>query len=769
MKDIVLLDLFSGIGGFSKGLSDAGFNIVKHYFSEIDKHAIAVYKHQFKNSEYVGSVTALDGRAITRPNIITFGSPCQDFSVAGKRAGMAGQRSSLIGEAIRLIAECKPDIFIWENVKGVFSSNDGEDFWAVVQAFTNIGGYRLEWQLLNTAWFLPQNRERIYLIGHLAKSGRDFKGVFPIGEGDSGIADEQRERINIVGQTNGGQHRMVHGDGLMSCLTSTDYKQPKQIIAQNRERDIQVIGNVGKGHEVDNVHDENGIAPTFRENHGKITIVAQRGRGENNEQQLEERQDGVTNTLTGVQKDNLLVIGNIYKSNGQNGNVYDPDGISPALSSGETNTPGNGGIGSSNAPKIMIGDYRADEGLRIRTNNNCPTILAGSGQPVIKIEEITQKPARWSRSEKGKESRREAKKQGKDYTPFSDGNRELNPTDDENIGCITGATNKDSLLFVERKKHQQDEINDPEKNAQCLVVGCHGNSDHFTKTKVNNTIRRLTEIECERLQGFPESELFINFNIWRNCTDHQKHHVPNVEEKCHKLQKFVGNVENDKLKVAVLCAERNFIQKNLSINRPVLSNVHIHFGVSTVEIHSQEKLLLSAKIAESKNWFHPHIRIDDFVLLLVRMNLIQEKETEIGKEELHQREQILIRQRNLEMLERLCGKEMTQPANDAKTDLIILNQLLKYTTSYHLNTSQGGLILRIWFSYVFAVIIGFIPKEIQIESLSEISLSINNGWTEYGDYDGKILKIAKTQRYKMLGNAVTVAVVREIGKRLLNN
>jgi len=179
-KDIVLLDLFSGIGGFSKGLSDAGFNITKHYFSEIDKHAIAVYKYQFKNSEYVGSVVDLDGRSITRPNIITFGSPCQDFSVAGKRAGMDGQRSSLIGQALRLITECRPDVFIWENVKGVFSSNNGADFWAIIQAFANIGGYRIEWQLLNSTWFLPQDRERIYLIGHLADTGRNFTGVFPI-------------------------------------------------------------------------------------------------------------------------------------------------------------------------------------------------------------------------------------------------------------------------------------------------------------------------------------------------------------------------------------------------------------------------------------------------------------------------------------------------------------------------------------------------------------------------------------------------------------
>ena len=177
MKEINLLDLFSGTGGFTKGFLDAGYTIKNHYFSEIDKHAIANYKYNFKKSIYYGSVTDVRGKR-GEADIITFGSPCQDFSLAGKRAGMEGQRSSLILEAIRLIGEIRPSIFIWENVKGTFSSNNGADFWAIISAFANIGNYRLEWQLLNTSWFLPQNRERIYLIGHL--DGRSQPGVFPI-------------------------------------------------------------------------------------------------------------------------------------------------------------------------------------------------------------------------------------------------------------------------------------------------------------------------------------------------------------------------------------------------------------------------------------------------------------------------------------------------------------------------------------------------------------------------------------------------------------
>lgn len=160
----------------------AGYQFTEHYFSEIDKHAIANYKKNFPNAKHIGDITTLHGGDFTGIDIITFGSPCQNFSTSGRREGLKGSKSSLIEYAIALIACVKPSIFIWENVKRAFSSNAGADFWAILQAFANVGGYRLEWQLLNTSWLLPQNRERIYLIGHLA--GRSIPGIFPIREDD---------------------------------------------------------------------------------------------------------------------------------------------------------------------------------------------------------------------------------------------------------------------------------------------------------------------------------------------------------------------------------------------------------------------------------------------------------------------------------------------------------------------------------------------------------------------------------------------------------
>jgi DNA (cytosine-5)-methyltransferase 1 len=233
MKEINQLDLFSGIGGFHLGFERAGYK-VNSYFSEVDKHAVAVYKHQFKDSTYVGSVTDVRGADLPKIDLITFGSPCQDFSLAGKRKGMGGERSSLITEAIRLVHECRPRVFIWENVKGTFSSNDGADFWAIIQAFANIGGYRLEWQLLNTSWFLPQNRERIYLVGYSTTPNGDWGGVFPLGETRGADNESSKKQHNkVISPTICTNYCRLANDTPVFVEPNYTYKKVNETIEQN--------------------------------------------------------------------------------------------------------------------------------------------------------------------------------------------------------------------------------------------------------------------------------------------------------------------------------------------------------------------------------------------------------------------------------------------------------------------------------------------------------------------------------------------------------
>ena len=241
-KGLNVIDLFSGIGGFSLGLRRAGFELENHYYSEVNRHAIANYKYNFKDAKYIGSVEDVRGGEFGRGEIdvITFGSPCQDFSLAGKRAGIDGDRSGLIREAIRIVGEVRPSIFIWENVKGVFSSNFGADFAEILQAFADIGGYRLEWQLLNTRWFLPQNRERIYLVGHLA--GRSRAGIFPIGEDEDYVVGAKRRTSGEISTTLRANGAIGRDDTYIYQMNASKESNGRQPYQQNRVYDSR--GNV---------------------------------------------------------------------------------------------------------------------------------------------------------------------------------------------------------------------------------------------------------------------------------------------------------------------------------------------------------------------------------------------------------------------------------------------------------------------------------------------------------------------------------------------
>lgn len=198
------IDLFAGIGGFALGLRQAGIEFEEHWFSEIDKNAINIYKKHFPNAKELGDVRAIRDFFGIKADIITFGFPCQDLSVAGKRRGLAGDRSGLFFEAMRIIRELKPQYFIFENVKGLLTNNRGADFVRCLREIADIGLYECEWQLVNTSWVLPQNRERVYFVGHLG--GKSGAKIFPIEK--QGKQNTQRNNgevkqlLNIVNSGN---------------------------------------------------------------------------------------------------------------------------------------------------------------------------------------------------------------------------------------------------------------------------------------------------------------------------------------------------------------------------------------------------------------------------------------------------------------------------------------------------------------------------------------------------------------------------------------
>jgi len=153
--------MFSGVEGFGLGIP----NGEPIGFSEIDKFASMVLRYHFPNIINYGDCRTINWKQIPDFDLLTGGSPCQDFSIAGKRKGLEGARSSLAWEFIRALRDKKPKYFLWENVKGVLSSNKGKDFEYICEEFCKIG-YAIDFEVLNAKNFgVPQNRERVFVLG----------------------------------------------------------------------------------------------------------------------------------------------------------------------------------------------------------------------------------------------------------------------------------------------------------------------------------------------------------------------------------------------------------------------------------------------------------------------------------------------------------------------------------------------------------------------------------------------------------------------------
>jgi DNA (cytosine-5)-methyltransferase 1 len=163
---LTLGSLFAGIGGFDAGFHRAGFET--RWFVEWDKDCQRVLSHHFPGVPIHGDISAVDPADLAPVDVITFGSPCQDLSVAGKRAGLDGARSGLFYEALRIIGAVRPAIAVWENVPGAFSSNRGRDFGAVLDALAELGALDIGWRVLDAQWFgVAQRRRRLFVVADL--------------------------------------------------------------------------------------------------------------------------------------------------------------------------------------------------------------------------------------------------------------------------------------------------------------------------------------------------------------------------------------------------------------------------------------------------------------------------------------------------------------------------------------------------------------------------------------------------------------------------
>ena len=292
------LDLFAGIGGFRLGMESAGHECIG--FCEIDKFARKSYKaiHNTEREIELHDITRVTDdtvRGIGHVDIICGGFPCQAFSIAGKRKGFEDTRGTLFFEIARFASILKPRLLFLENVKGLLNHNGGDTFETILSALDELG-YDAEWQVLNSKNFgVPQNRERVFIIGHLR--GRSTRTIFPLSGNDK----------------------------------ATDCKQPK----------IKKVGNIrkkGKSQSGDVVSTDS-LAPTLcstttQKDPLKVAIpVLTPDRLEKRQNGRRFKEDGEPMfTLTSQDRHGIVVAGKLPGNHDQNSRVYSTDGLAPTLS-----------------------------------------------------------------------------------------------------------------------------------------------------------------------------------------------------------------------------------------------------------------------------------------------------------------------------------------------------------------------------------------------------------------------------------------------------
>ncbi|HGA3677687.1 TPA: DNA cytosine methyltransferase [Streptococcus agalactiae] len=253
------LDLFAGIGGFRLGMESAGHECIG--FCEIDKFARASYKaiHDTKGEIELHDITAVSDesiRRIGRVDIICGGFPCQAFSIAGNRRGFEDTRGSLFFEIARFASILRPKYLLLENVKGLLNHDGGATFETILGALDELG-YNVEWQILNSKDFgVPQNRERVFVIGHLR--GECTRRVFPLSKSCQQANSIKKQYSNTITTRYGNSQ----GAGAY--------------IVESKSQKVRSIGNIhpsGNGMNGE-VYESAGLAPTLTTNKGEGQKIA---------------------------------------------------------------------------------------------------------------------------------------------------------------------------------------------------------------------------------------------------------------------------------------------------------------------------------------------------------------------------------------------------------------------------------------------------------------------------------------------------------------
>ena len=361
MKTIKVGSDFSGVGAFNQALTRLGIEYQEVYACDMDKYARQTFIHNYGEPKYY-PLNVYDREIPSESlDIYMTSPPCQAFSLAGKRLGKDDKRGILFFNSLEFIQVNKPRFFIFENVKGLLSDDGGKTFseWVNMLGGKSVNGnpvifpyddsvpYHLYWKVLNAKEYgVPQNRERVFLIG--IRDDKDNTFRFPIEEHlTKRLKDVLEEEVDnkyflseklmelitygkvgnyeIANINKGGQKGSVQSENgkAIGCLSATDYKLPKL---------IQVNSATSKGYE--EACNQGVMIGAFKGRNPNN--ASDRTTGATTEQRLEINQQNTSNTITTVQKDNVVIQLNPSLESGgqqpyQQNRIFDINGISPAI------------------------------------------------------------------------------------------------------------------------------------------------------------------------------------------------------------------------------------------------------------------------------------------------------------------------------------------------------------------------------------------------------------------------------------------------------
>ena len=363
-EPVKVLELFGGIGACTQAFKRVGVPFEVVDYVEIDKYACKSY-NAINGTDFKPQDICEWDKDI-KVDFIMHGSPCQDFSVAGKGLGGdegSGTRSSLMYETIRIVERLKPKYVLWENVKNVTGKKHRHNFDKYLVSLQQLG-YNNYWQIMNAKDYgIPQNRERVFVLSirRDIDKGYEFPEPFPLKLRLKDMLDTEVDESFYISdeRTKSLQRDLINKDTLMldvcqykreghpreynevsPTLSARDYKDPRLIQVGNLDIKGQDI--------VKRVYSSDGLSPTLTNMQGgnrqPKVAVAMRGRYNDEgevEQQLEISNREYANSITTVQKDSMVAevqtVGRINSS--QDGIVIDPNGISPTHTAGHGNTP----------------------------------------------------------------------------------------------------------------------------------------------------------------------------------------------------------------------------------------------------------------------------------------------------------------------------------------------------------------------------------------------------------------------------------------------